>query len=437
MPPITTITLECGLPLLCETIPGVRSAGVTWLLPAGTAREPAGRLGLGAMWAELLMRGAGDLDSRAQADAFDALGVSRGTGVETFHVSVTATLLGSRLAGALPLLVDMVRRPRMDGASVEPARDLCMQSIESLQDDPPERLMLLLKQLHAPEPINRSALGTMEGLQAITADELLPEWRARAVPAPPTGGSAEGSASAEAGLLGGGAVLAIAGDVDPAAVARQLDGLLKGWSGSAQPVAWTPRQRLNPAQPAYHHEQDKTNQVHIALAYDGPSERDPSAWPERLATAVLSQGMGSRLFTEVREKRGLCYSVSTSYSTDAAFGRSVAYVGTTPEKAQQSLDVLLAELRRIRTAEGAVTSEEFARAVTGMKSKLVMSGESSSARAAALARDWHRLGRPRSLDEMARAIDRLTLEDVNRWLASGPALSGATIVTLGPAALRA
>lgn len=407
---IVTTKLSCGMPLIVEPMPGVRSLGLTWLLPAGSSRDPDDRQGLSAMFAELLMRGSADLDSRQQADAFDALGVSRGTNVETFNLALSATMLGARLDAALPLIVDMVRRPRFDAESVEPSRDLCVQAIESLKDEPSERLMVTLKERHAPAPINRSGMGTIEGLEKIGADELRPRWNAAATPV--------------------GSVLALAGDVDPKHAEALLNKLLSGWAGKAEPVKWGASSMRG-----YHHEPDQTNQVHIGVAYDAPSENDAGCWNERVATAVLSGGMSCRLFTEVREKRGLCYSVSASYASEAKYGRTVGYVGTTPDKAQQSLDVMLGELRRVRTSAGAITSEEFARAVVGMKSRLVFSGESSGARASALARDFMKLGKPRSLDELTRAIDAVTLESVNTHLQRTANLGEMTVVTLGPTPL--
>jgi predicted Zn-dependent peptidase len=407
---IVTTTLACGMPLLVEPMSGVRSLGLTWLLPAGSSRDPADKQGLSAMIAEMLVRGSADLDSREQADAFDALGVSRGTNVETFFISISATMLGSRLKDALPLIVDMVRRPRFEEDAVEPSRDLCIQSVESLKDDPSERLMVMVKERHAPAPINRSALGQIDGLGRVTAADIRQQWSRLAVPR--------------------GSVLGIAGDVDPAQAAAMLDELLAGWSGAADPVTWGA-----PVMRGYHHENDQTNQVHIGVAYDAPSENDPGCWHERVATNVLSGGMSCRLFTEVREKRGLCYSVSASYASDAKFGRTVGYVGTTPDKAQQSLDVMLGELRRVRTAEGAVARDEFERAVIGMKSRLVFSGESSGARASAIARDWVKLGRVRTLEDLTRDIDAVTLDGVNKHLQSRAGLGDFTVVTVGPGAL--
>jgi predicted Zn-dependent peptidase len=142
--------------------------------------------------------------------------------------------------------------------------------------------------------------------------------------------------------------------------------------------------------------------------------------------------MSGRLFTEVREKRGLCYSVSAGYSSGREFGSVTGYVGTTPERAQESLSVLLAEMDRINRS--GIEESELRRAVIGMKSRLVFSGESTGARAAALASDQHRLGRPRSLAELADEIDRVTLEQVNNYLRSRT-MGRVTIQTLGPVAL--
>lgn len=416
-PPRTSIavrTLACGMPLLVEQMPGVRSVGMTWLLPAGSATDPADRQGACTMCSELLFRGAGHLDSRAQADTMDRLGLSRSSDPSTFHLRLGFTLLGSRLSDALPAVVDMVRRPRIEEDAIEPVRDLSIQAIESLADDPQQRTMLTLKERHAPPPLNRSGMGTIESLRAMTRDDLVEGWRRQARPQ--------------------GSILAIAGDVEPAggaeSLASRLDELLRGWEGAAPAIHVGSSQHRG----SYHHVEDKSSQVQIALMHDAPAESRRESRMERVVASVLSGGMAARLFTEVREKRGLCYSVSESYAAERDYGRCVAYVGTTPERAQESLDVLLSELRRINTPEGRVTQAEFDRAMIGIKSGLIFSGESTGARAAALAGDQHRLGRPRSLEEVMEQYSSITLDEVNAYLA-GRALGEVTIVTLGQSAL--
>lgn len=420
--PITTRVLSCGMPLLMEQMSGVRSVGVTWLVPAGSATDPESRQGVSTLWSELLLRGAGDLTSRQQADAFDKLGVSRGADVSTLHMRLSFTLLGERLLAALPLIVDMLRRPLAEDDAIEASRDLALQSLEGLKDDPQERAVLTLRERHNQPPVNRSGMGTQHGLGAITREDLLHAWETRAKP--------------QGAGLAGGSIIGVAGDLEsaggPEAIASRLDDLLRGWSGEAPALVLRP----STTRGTYHHLADKSAQVQIVLMHDAPPEPNPDSRLERIVSSVLSGGMAARLFTEVREKRGLCYSVSESYAADKEYGRCLAYVGTTPERAQESLDVLMTELRRINTPSGQMTPEEFQRAMVGIRASLIFSGESTGARGSALAGDMHRLGRGRTLEEIAAQYAGITLDQVNAYLARRE-LGPVTIVTLGPAELRA
>lgn len=401
------------MPLIVERMSGVRSAAVSWLVPAGSATDPEDRQGMSTLWAELLLRGAGERDSREQADAMDAIGMARSTDVGGYYLRLSATLLASNLGEALPLLVDMVRRPRAESESIEPSRELALQSLVGLADDPQEHAGVLLTQRHNPVPLNRSSLGSKEGLERATREELLAQWERRARP--------------------GGSILAVAGAVEPEAVRERCERLLSGWSGTAAELEIKP----SPTAGRASHHTDATNQVQIMVAYPAPAESAAESVLERLAVSVLSGSSSSRLFSEVREKRALCYSVSASYASDRVFGRVVGYVGTTPDKAQQALDVMVEQLRAV-TGDGAggVTADEFERAVVGYKTGLVFAGESTAARAGALSGDMHRLGRPRTLRELADAVDRVRLEDLRAYLAKRE-IGPMTVVTLGPVELKA
>jgi len=407
---IDTRTLAGGGTMVVERIDGVGSGALHWLVPAGVAYEPDELQGMSTMWGELLMRGSGNLDSRQAADAFDRLGAGRGCEPGSLFMRLSATLLGDRVPGALPLLVDMVRRPLMSEDAMEPARDLSLQALESLRDNPQERAGLAARERHFPAPFNRSGMGTEEGLKRLTRADLLDAWGRLAVPA--------------------GTIFGAAGRIDIDTLEAQLNELLSGWSGSHLEPAKGPA----PAR-GYAHEPDTTNQVQILVVHDAPPERVEHSLLEKIVVSVLSGGMSGRLFSEVREKRGLCYSVSAGYQGDRDFGAVTAYVGTTPERAQESLDVLLTELERINSPGGRITAEEFERAVVGMKSRLIFSGESTTARAAAIALDVHRLGRARTLEERARRIDGVTLDHVNDYLATRR-MGTLTIQTLGPKELK-
>ncbi|MEM1071915.1 MAG: pitrilysin family protein [Planctomycetota bacterium] len=404
---ITSHTLGCGARLLVEPMAGVRSASVCCLVPVGLISEPAERLGATGVLAEMLMRGAGDQDARAQADAFDAAGANRHIDAGGRGVMLRITTLGDRLDEALTLLAETLLRPRLTADTFEPARLLATQALASLADDPRERAVIAARSRHFPVPFNRSSYGTAEGLASLAVEDIAALWSSRALPV--------------------GTIIGVAGAVDPERVREALDRGLDGWAGEAAAIA--------PAGAASHgvgHTPDDSNQVQIVVIDDAPPERDEdAAMVEKLAASVLSGGMSGRLFTEVREKRGLCYAVSAGYRGDDRFGVISSYVGTTSERAQEALDVLLAELDRIRTGEGAVTEDEFARAVVGMKSNVVFHGESAGARAGALVGDQLKLGRARTLEEITQAIDAVTLGGLNSALA-GSGGRARTVQTLGP-----
>lgn len=411
MSPITTTQLDSGAVLIVEPIAGVQSAAISMFFSAGNAHDPADRLGRATMWSELLLRGAGNLASREQADAFDRVGASRSTSAGKTYLGLSSAMLSARFDEVLPLLADTVMRPRFDEQSMDPVRALCLQSLESLADEPQQRAVLAARARHFVSPYERSGYGTEEGLKAITRDEIVDGWARQGVP--------------------DGAVIAIAGDVDADSVTEACNAALKGWSGKAETF-----ETGTDAPRGYAHEEDDTNQVQIVVVHDAPPETHHDSMKERLLTAVLSGGMSGRLFTEVREKRGLCYAVSASYRAERAFGAVSGYVGTTPDRAQEALDVLVAELRRATGPDARIEREEFDRAVAGLKSRLVFSGESTSARARSLAGDYVTLGRARSLAELAAEVDAVSLDDLNAY-AANRSLGTLTIQTLGPAPLNA
>ena len=119
MSEIVVTKLGCGMPLIVEPISGVRSVGLSWLIPAGAASDPADRLGTAAVLRELLLRGAGELDSRSHADAMDRVGAAKSTGVSTYHLSVSSCFVGARTADVLPLVAEVQRAALVNSGTGE------------------------------------------------------------------------------------------------------------------------------------------------------------------------------------------------------------------------------------------------------------------------------------------------------------------------------
>lgn len=403
-------TLTNGLQLAAEPVAGANSLAMTMLVPGGVATQPQDKQGISALLSELICRGAGGKSSRQHSEALDQLGIQRSTSVQTHHLRLGAVMIGSKLSEGLPLLLDMVTSPNLAEESLEPSRDLCLQQIDSLADTPQQRALLELRRRHFPRPLGNSPLGERSAIEKITLEDIQKQWKNTFVP--------------------DGSILSFAGKFDWDQLKAQVENLLGNWSGQAKEII--PEDQ---SAGGYQHLEAKTSQVHIAIAYDAPSEPDDDSIYQRTAAALLSGGMSGRLFTEVREKRGLCYAISAGYSGMKDRGAMLGYAGTTTPRAQETLDVFTSELRRL--SQGA-DENEFSRAIVGIKSHLVMQGESTSARAGAIASDIYLRSKPRTLSDLEAQVDSVTLGQLNKYLAENvpPLPKDMTIVTIGPAALK-
>ncbi len=396
-----------GLVLIAESMPGVQSAAFTLLLPAGAAYEPIERSGTASVLSEWITRGAGDLDSRELLSALDNLGVSHGEGAQTLHTSVAAATLGRNLIPALELFADVVLRPHFDEEEVEPIRALALQNLRSLEDDPGTKVIYELRKRHFPDPWGRPAPGTPEGITALTPDDLRQFHHAAYRP--------------------NGAILGVAGAIDWPVLRDAVGRLFESWE--PKPVLPVTER---PTGPSRDHILRETQQIQIALAYPSVTISNPDYYRARAAAAILGGYSSARLFTEVREKRGLCYSVYASYESQVDRAAILCYAGTSADRAQQTLDVTLAEIDRL--AKHGVEPEELETMKAGLKSSLIMAQESSMSRSASLASDWFHLSRVRSLDEISSALDALTPASVSEFAAT-QGNHDLTILTLGPNAL--
>ncbi len=191
--------------------------------------------------------------------------------------------------------------------------------------------------------------------------------------------------------------------------------------------------QVKPGGPSRDHLLKETQQTQIALAYPTVTVDSPDYYQARAMIGILGGYSSARLFTEVREKRGLCYSVYASYEGQKDRAAVLCYAGTSTDRAQETLDVTLAEIDRL--SRDGVDGEELDTMRAGLKSSLIMQQESSMSRAGSLASDWFYLGRVRPIDEIAGELDALTPSDVGEF-ATKNRTDEMTIVTLGPTALK-
>lgn len=400
---ILELTLSNGMRVVYAPMPWLPTISATLSLPFGSATDPTGQEGSATVLHEWLQRGAGELDSRRYSDALLDLGVRRGGGSGREASSLNFAFLESVAEPALELLAASVARPTLSEGEFGASRELAAQELESLKDAPTQRLFEALQAELFSSPQRRSGYGTEEGLAALSPATVRDDAAQRLGPS--------------------GAVLGLAGGGDWPRLAGAVERAFGNWNGGNVPL---PATEFAPV--GRHHVEAESNQLQIGLGYPSPAPGSDELYDYLLALEVLSGSMGARLFTEVREKRGLVYSVSAFYRAMRGRGYTLGYAGTTTERAAETLEVFLAELERL--AQG-VSSEELERARTGLLSSIVMAGEATGSTASRLANDVVLFGRPRPLSEIAAHIEGVTLQDVNDYLAANP-VPEPTIVTLGP-----
>ena len=400
-------TFANGLTLLGEKMPAMQSAAMTLLLPAGSATDPVDRLGSATVLSDLVLRGAGQRNSRQLTDYLDSLGLQRSSSVGIHHTRFSAAALAEKVMQGLPVYGDIVRRAHLPGEGFESARDLALQALAGLDDDPRGKLLIKLREWHFPSPFGRSSMGKKENLEKLTVDLCKADYGRR--------------------YHARDSILAIAGNIDFARIRDEVAKQFGDWNGSPPPPI-----EVMPPPGNFHHEKQESEQTHIGIAYPSVPETDEDYYTVRLALEVLSGGMSGRLFTEIREKRGLVYNVWAGYSSLKGQGSILGYAGTSNDRAQATLDTFITELHRF--SDG-ITKGELERAKIGLKAATIMQGESTSARAGAIAHDYFMRGRIRTLDEIKAAIDAVSLDRVNAYLKEhkpGPF----TIVTVGPKELK-
>jgi len=404
---IETHSISNGLTLIVEPMADVQSAAFSLLIPAGSNYDPPHRAGAAAVLCDWMLRGAGSRDSRQLSNELDNLGLQRNEGVGNSHISFTGATLAESLPQALRLYADIVQAPRFPPDQFEAARVGVEQSLRAIEDEPRQKIMVELRRRCYESPWGIPSEGTLEGVENLTAEVVRTHFERCAGPRD--------------------AILGIAGKVDVAASIALVEDLFGGWK--AKPA---PKFETGSRGPSQDHIKHESTQTQIGIAYDSVAYRDAGYYAAWAAVSVLSGGMSSRLFTEVREKRGLCYSVFAMLNCLRDQGRVLCYAGTTSERAQETLDVTLQELQRLK--EG-ISEDELERCKARAKSSLIMQQESSSSRASSIARDWYHLGRVTTLGEVRDKIDALTVDALLEHIAAHPA-EDFTILTLGPEPLE-
>ncbi|MCA9088043.1 MAG: insulinase family protein [Planctomycetaceae bacterium] len=390
---ITHATLDNGLTLIVQPMSHVQSAAFAILTPAGTIYEQPERNGTAAALTDLIMRGAGDRDSQQLIGTLDSLGVQAHEHTGWNFLSFTGATIASRIDSALELYGDVLLRPRLPQDQFSAVMSGIEQNLMALEDEPQRKVFIELRKRVYDSPWSRPSDGSLEELANISYDDICHHFTHNVRP--------------------NGTLIGIAGNVDPDNMLAVVERTFGSWKRQPAPEIISQPPQLHGEFLAH-----PSAQTHIGLAFPAVPYGDPEYYAASAAVSVLSGGSSSRLFTEVREKRGLCYSVDASLSSLKKSGHVLAYAGTTTERAQETLDVMLEVIHGLGRD---ISEAELARCKARDKSSLVMQQESTPSRASAIARDWFYLERVQSLQEIRQKIDALQVEDLVTYLERHPA----------------
>ncbi|TMC91614.1 MAG: insulinase family protein [Chloroflexi bacterium] len=399
--------LPNGIEMVGQYMPSLNSITFGFQLDAAIIHEPEDKQGLAHLFEYMLFQGTKQKDARALSEAFESLGVRKGasTGWETARVM--AQLVNNKFDATLPLMQEILLTPTFPREDLEQMRSIVLQEIRRRDDEPMSRIFDLARaNFYRGTALARSALGTSESVQSVQRQDLRDFWRSRYQP--------------------NDVLFAIAGKFDWDHVVEQVQALFGDWNGQAPA---SPEQRPTPtANIALEHQEGK--QEHLGLMFPFPHYTDPDYYAALVISEVLGGNMASRLFVEVREKRGLVYGVSAGLSGNKYVGAMRVYAGTTPEQAHECLEVIVNELRKLEQ-EG-ITADELARAKVQLKSENVMRGEGSGSRMGALAHSWWYERKLRTIQEVKEAIDAVSEEQVLSVLRRFSPLDPLTVAAIGP-----
>jgi predicted Zn-dependent peptidase len=393
----------------------VRSAALGFWIGTGSAGEDDSHAGLSHLVEHMLFRGTAKYGSLEIDQLFDTMGaeLNAGTGKET--TSVYARVLDVHVPQALDVIGDMVWRPRFGDDDLANEREIVLEEIAMYEDDPQDKVFDVLGEAVFPaHPLGRAIIGRADVVASTPAEGLAAFHAARYVP--------------------DNVVVAAAGSVDHDAFVDLVRAVEAERSGVPAPPTYTAPE---PTPARVRFLTKETEQVHVCLGGRGIARDDERRYALRVLDAILGGTSSSRLFQEVREKRGLAYSVYSFQSLFAGTGQAGLYVGTRPDNVAAALRVVADELARL--CADPVAEDELARAKENVKGRVVLGLESTLSR-------MNRLGSSLlaglpllSVDEVMERIDAVTRDHVlglARELYAPDALSAAG-VGVDEAAFRA
>ncbi len=401
-------TLSNGFQIITEHMPGLKSASIGIWVDVGGRHERLAQNGIAHFLEHMAFKGTPTRSALQIAEAIEDVGGYLNAYTSRENTAYYARVLEEDVPLALDVIGDILVNPVFDPADVELERGVILQEIGQANDTPDDIIFDWLQEVAYPDQaIGRTILGPAERVSSFNRDDLKAFVGEHYGP--------------------GQMILAAAGGIDHDKIVAQAEAMF----GHLSPII-RPETLIEPAKfGGGEVRRDKDlEQVHFALAFEGPNYRDPEIYTAQIYASVMGGGVSSRLFQEIREKRGLCYTTFAQAGAYEDTGTLTIYAGTSAEQIDELATVTVDEMKR---AASDMTAAEVARARAQMKAGLLMGLESPSSRAERLARLWSIWGRIPSLDETIERVDSVTTGDVKEFAGQMAGKAGAAMALYGPA----
>jgi predicted Zn-dependent peptidase len=378
-------TLPSGLRIATRHMPGVETAAVGLYAEAGSRHEPARLNGIAHLYEHMVFKGAGGRSAREISEAIEDVGGDLNACTDRDGTNFTATVLAEHVPLAVELISDMILHPLFDAADLEREKDVVLQELGEARDTPNDIIFDdLWTAAFADQPLGRPVLGEEESIEAITLDDLH-NWRRTRY---------------RAGSL----FLVAAGKVDHDALvalaAERFADLPQGELDAPEPAAFTGGTKVG---------RSKADQAHLALAFAAPAQRDDDYFAARFFSDIVGGGMSSRLFQQVREDRGLAYSIYSQLAPYADAGLFYVYAATARRESAAAAALIEETLA---AAPASLTVREVERVRTQARAGLLMGVESPWGQASYLARQLSVYGRLVEPAEVIAELQQVTLDEV-------------------------
>lgn len=385
--PIEISTLDCGIRLVTEAMPGVRSACLGYWVGTGSRDEAPEQAGISHFLEHLLFKGTPERSARAIAEAVDAVGGDMNAFTTKEYTAFYVRTLAEDLGLGLDVLGDIMTNPALRPEEVDAERQVILEEVLMHLDEPADVVQERFAEAMFPgHTLGREVLGLPEVITAVGVPAIRSFFEQHYRP--------------------GNIVVAAAGLVEHARLAAAIDERFAGAPHGAPPVRSAPGPEVVPLDVT---ERD-TEQAHVVLGVRGPERRSADRFALALLNHTLGGGLSSRLFQKIREERGLCYSVISERVAYADAGALAVSVGTAPERVPEVLELVVAELDDL-AAKG-VRPDELALAKSSLRAETLLGVEDSGSRMSRIGASLLLHDEVLGLEELGARYNAVTAEEV-------------------------